>query len=80
MQCPNCQQDNPAHNMFCSRCASALGKQQIRLQNKSKVFMPPQTTAETRAKSRGSNPVLPTLVFLLVVIGLVGLLWMWLYY
>ncbi len=58
MRCPACKEDNLSTNLFCSKCATSLGKEQAKAQRKSQVYLPPQSevakpaAAPVRVKSR----------------------------
>jgi hypothetical protein len=77
MQCPSCQHDNPSTNLFCERCATHLGKQQVRQQNRSRVFIPPQVEMDKHNLRPTSTVWRPgwLLIGLVLILGIIWFYW-----
>lgn len=74
MRCSACGEENPATNLFCSKCASSLAKEQARIGRSSRVYLPPQAELDRPVKhSRKSTSGfwLLGLLAIVIVLGLV---------
>lgn len=70
MRCSACDQENPATNLFCSKCASSLAKEQSRANRNNRVYLPPQTDLDKpRKKKDKSHGGLWLVAILVIAIG-----------
>lgn len=58
MRCSACGEENLPNNLFCSKCATSLAKEQARSNRNARIYLPPQTELEkarSRSKPKGQG-------------------------